>query len=262
MMPPEPEDGMFGAPPGGTRGRPMDPNVMRAFFAVFMLAANLGVKLFFHEQNERERVRQLEKDNLTYQLEYLRYQINPHFFMNTLNNIHALVDIDPERAKVCIVELSKLMRHILYESDKPTIPIAQELDYLDNYLSLMRIRYPEDSRIEFVRPDATGDSEVPPLVFASFVENAFKHGPGSTKGAFVRFSVAEDGGKVIFKCANSRQASQDGASGGIGLQNIRKRLNLLYGDEYTLHIEDSPELYDILLVIPSKRLSNDTGLGS
>ena len=160
-----------------------------------MLAANLGMKFFFHEQNERERMRQLERDNLTYQLEYLRYQINPHFFMNTLNNIHALVDIDPERAKSCIVELSKLMRHILYDSDKPVIPIAQELDYLDNYMSLMRIRYPEDARIEFSRPDATGDSEVPPLVFASFVENAFKHGPGTSKDAFVRFSVREDGGR-------------------------------------------------------------------
>ena len=261
LIPPEPDGRMSGPPPGGTRGRPMSPSAMRAFLGVFLLAANLGIKFLFSEQRERERVQQLEKENLAYQLEYLRYQINPHFFMNTLNNIHALVDIDPEMAKVCIIELSKMMRHILYDSDKPTIPLSDELDFLDNYISLMRIRYPDDASIDYSRPVVAGTAEVPPLVFASFVENAFKHGMGSAE-SFVCLSVAEDNGKVIFKCVNSRKGAAAGGSKGIGLQNIRRRLELLYGSSYTLHIEENPDLYDVLLVIPSKPIPNDTSNSS
>ena len=261
LIPPEPEGRMQGPPPGGMRGRPMDPDTMRAFMGVFLLAANLGIKFLFSEQRERERVQLLEKENLAYQLEYLRYQINPHFFMNTLNNIHALVDIDPEMAKACIIELSKMMRHILYDSDKPTIPLSDELDFLDNYISLMRIRYPDDASIDYSRPVVAGTAEVPPLVFASFVENAFKHGMGNAE-SFVCLSVTEDNGKVIFKCVNSRKGAAAGGGKGIGLQNIRRRLELLYGNSYTLHIEENPDLYDVLLVIPSKPTSDDTSNSS
>ena len=255
LIPPEPVGEHQGPPPGGFRGRPLNPDIMRGLMGVLLVVANTGVKVFFRDDRERERLLELEKENLTYQLENLRYQINPHFFMNTLNNIHALVDIEPEKAKECIVELSKLMRHILYDSDKPTIPLRQELDYLENYVSLMRIRYPDETRIEFTSPAASVDSEVPPLVFSSFVENAFKHGLSLKSDAFVRFSVSEDAGKVIFKCLNSRPATEVRKTEGIGLQNIRRRLELLYGSEYTLHIEESPELYDILLVLPSKPLA-------
>ena len=250
LIPPGPEGRPDGPPPGGMRGRPMHPDFIRGLLGLFLMAANLGTKYLFREQTERERFQQLEKENLAYQLEYLRYQINPHFFMNTLNNIHALVDIDPEMAKACIIEFSKMMRHILYDSDKPTIPLGQELDFLDNYISLMRIRYPDDASIEYSRPDAAGSSEVPPLIFASFVENAFKHGMAGA-GSFVRVSVSEDDGKVIFKCVNSRRGTVAGGNKGIGLNNVRRRLALLYGSGYTLHMEETPETYDVLLVLPS-----------
>ena len=251
LIPPEPQGRMQGPPPGGMRGRPMTPELMRCFFGVFMLVANLGIKYLFNERREAERIQQLPA--LT-QGQNLRYQINPHFFMNTLNNIHALVDIDPEMAKACIIELSKMMRHILYDSDKPTIPLSQELDFLDNYISLMRIRYPDDASIDYSRPVVAGASEVPPLVFASFVENAFKHGMGN-KESFVCLSVNEDDGKVVFKCVNSRKGAAAGGGKGIGLQNIRKRLGLLYGNDYSLQIEEDSDLYDVRLVIPSKPIT-------
>ena len=251
LIPPEPDGRFQGPPPGGTRGRPLNPELMRGLLGVFMLAANIGIKFLFSEQKERERIQQLEKENLAYQLDYLRYQINPHFFMNTLNNIHALVDIDPEKAKVCIIELSKMMRHILYDSDKPTIPLAQELDFLDNYFSLMRIRYPDDARIDYTRPAVTGQSEVPPLVFASFAENAFKHGMGGAD-SFIRLSIGEEDGKVVFKCVNSRKGTASEGDKGIGLQNIRRRLELLYGTGYFLHIEENARTYEVFLALPAK----------
>jgi LytS/YehU family sensor histidine kinase len=101
-----------------------------------MLCTNLGLKYYYLMLDNRQKLFNLEKENLNQQLTYLRYQINPHFFMNTLNNIHALVDIDPEKAKESIVELSKLMRYILYEGSKPTIPLDLETEFLETVYRL------------------------------------------------------------------------------------------------------------------------------
>ena len=171
--------------------------------------------------------------------------------MNTLNNIHALVDIDPEKAKESIEEFSKLMRHVLYEGDKPTIPLPDELDFLRHYIALMRMRYADTVRIDLTLPERADGAEIPPLVLASFVENAFKHGISYEKPSFVRVSVSVEAGKIVFRCVNSRQGAEQVQSHGIGLSNVRGRLNLLYGDRYTLHIDQDGEVYDVLLLLPA-----------
>lgn len=256
MVPPEPSGDwdMDGMPPGDGRwGRPMHPNVLRVLIGILLVGGNLGFKVFFHTEKERQDMVRLEKENLKYQLESLRYQINPHFFMNTLNNIHALVDLDPEKAKESIVELSKLMRHVLYDSDKATIPLSQELGFLENYIALMRIRFPEDVDIVFEHPDGDQGAEVPPLVFSSFVENAFKHGMSYEKKSFVHIRVSLDADKIIFRCLNSRspQRTDAGTDKGVGIANSRQRFDLLYGGNYTLHIDEHPEKYELLLVFPA-----------
>ena len=233
------------------RGRmPMDPNTLKFVLGILLLAANLGMKAFFRGQENEERMKELEKENLRQQLEYLRYQINPHFFMNTLNNIHALVDIDPSQAKSSIVELSKLMRYLLYEGDKPTIPLDKETEFLTHYISLMRLRYADSVRIDMELPGETGGIEVPPLVYASFIENAFKHGISYEEPSFIRISLQEDKGKLIFKCANSRHPARPDDRNGIGQENVRRRLDLLYGSNYTLHYDVQPDVYDALLILP------------
>jgi len=171
--------------------------------------------------------------------------------MNTLNNIHALVDIDPDQAKESIVELSRLMRYILYEGDKPTIPLSKEVEFLEHYVSLMRMRYADTVKITTDMPEETKGTEVPPLIFASFIENAFKHGVSYANDSFIRVSMSIDGDKLIFRCANSRNGTNSDTSGGIGLVNVSKRLDLLYGKDYTLHIDDKDEnVYEVLAVIP------------
>ena len=261
MRPPEPPGGpgMRGVPggpdmmPPGLRGGPMplSPELLKGVLGLMLMAANLGIKYQFQAARNAARVQELERENLQQKLDTLRYQINPHFFMNTLNNIHALVDLDPEKAKESIVELSKMMRHILYDSGSATLPLAQEMDFLQHYLSLMRIRYPEGVDISLQLPEGDGGAQVPPLVFASFVENAFKHGISYETPSFVRISLALDGGKIIFRCANSRQAPAPQKSGsGIGQENVRRRLDLLYGDRYTLHIDQPAGAYELLLVLP------------
>ena len=119
---------------------------------ILMLGANLGIKLYFKQRNDEKTLAELEKQNLEQQLEYLKYQINPHFLMNTLNNIHALVDIDPEKAKTTIVELSKMMRFMLYEGNKQLVPLNREMEFLDTYIELMNLRYTDKVRITVNTP--------------------------------------------------------------------------------------------------------------
>lgn len=245
-----PFDGGRPLPPPD-RGLPMAPELMKFVLGLLVVGVNLGVKFYLKSVRGERKMQELRGENLSRQLEALRYQVNPHFLMNTLNNIHALVDIDPEQAKRSIQELSKLMRYVLYEGDRPTIPLAMELDFLRHYVSLMRIRYADSVRIETDFPDQDGGAGIPPMILASFVENAFKHGISYERPSFVRIAVRLEDGKVSFKCVNSVQPSREQKGSGVGLQNVRNRLDLLYGDRYTLHIDRSAEVFDVLLLLPA-----------
>lgn len=163
-------------PPRHDDGRPVNPSIFKIILAVMMLGVNLGAKYYSSYAQEKRRLEGLERENLQYRLECLRYQINPHFFMNTLNNIHALVDISPEKAKESIVELSRLMRHVLYDSNGATVDLGKEIDFLRHYLYLMRLRYTDSVRIDYSFPDGPVSAQVPPLLMATIAENAFKHG--------------------------------------------------------------------------------------
>ncbi|MBQ7512102.1 MAG: histidine kinase, partial [Prevotella sp.] len=137
-------------------------DIIAVVVLILMFGMNLGVKFYFKTREDQKKLVELEKENLQQQLEYLKYQINPHFFMNTLNNIHALVDIDPEKAKESIVELSKMMRFILYEGDKHGVPLSREFDFIRNYITLMRLRYTDKVKITVDLPDEAPDKTVPP----------------------------------------------------------------------------------------------------
>ena len=241
-----------GPPPPGGRGLPLTPEVMKVIMGLLMMGVNLGVKYYLKSARGERRMQELQAENLSRQLETLRYQINPHFFMNTLNNIHALVDIDPEQAKASIEEFSKLMRHVLYEGDRPTIPLSKETKFLRHYISLMKLRYADTVRVDLSLPEKDEGAEIPPLMLASFVENAFKHGISYEKPSFVRVTVTVEDGKIVFCCANSRQESAQAGQHGVGLPNVRGRLDLLYGDRYTLHIDQSGDVYDVLLQLPAR----------
>lgn len=250
MMPPDhPMDGPEGGHPGG--GRPIKRELMLFIMGFLVILADLGMKFYFQNLRDHRRMEALRAENLSSQLELLRYQINPHFFMNTLNNIHALVDIDPESAKKAIEEFSKLMRIVLYDGNAPTIPLSKELEYLKYYVSLMKLRYPDSVDIVMDAQVSDADAVVPPLVMASFVENAFKHGISYETRSFVRVKLRLEGRQIIFKCENSLHPSQDNSLHGIGLDNVKKRLDLQYGDRYTLNIDESQKAYEVLLVIPA-----------
>ena len=235
---------------------PMGPNhhdIVTFIILVLMLGMNLGVKLYFKQRYDQQQLDKLENQNLQQQLEYLKYQINPHFLMNTLNNIHALVDIDPERAKETIVELSKILRFVLYEGSKPTVPLSREMAFLEDYIRLMRMRYSEDKvKVTYnLQPSVTrSQSEVPPLMFITFVENAFKHGISYRQASFIDIGISTEGGKLVFVCRNSKAPREEDKQGGVGLHNIKQRLQLIYGKNYTLDIDEQSETYNITLILP------------
>ena len=234
----------------GVFSLPMAPMISRFLIAVFILGFNVAIKFVFRTISQEERLKEQEKQKLQSELEYLKYQINPHFFMNTLNNIHALVDLDSEKAKTSILELSKMMRYVLYESSNKTVSLSREIKFLINYIELMRLRYTDKVSIEVSMPGELPDIEVPPLLFISFIENAFKHGVSYQKDSFIHVCMQVEDQQLLFQCSNSNWKKGDGKHCGIGLENIRKRLRLLYGEDYVLSIEEVADCYNVLLIIP------------
>ena len=225
-------------------------DIISIVILIMMLGMNLGIKLYFRHAGDRKKMAELEHQNLEQQLEYLKYQINPHFFMNTLNNIHALVDIDPEKAKHTILELSKMMRFVLYEGNKQGVPLDREIAFLQNYITLMKLRYTDKVRITVTTPECLPHKEVPPLMFITFVENAFKHGVSYRQESFIEIELKTDDTSLAFTCRNSRIPASEDKHGGVGLKNVKKRLDLIYGNDYKLEIIDDPEIYSVSLTIP------------
>lgn len=175
--------------------------------------------------------------------------------MNTLNNIHALVDIDPEKAKTTIVELSKMMRYILYEGNKSLIPLQCEIQFLRNYITLMKLRYTNKVKISLELPEKYVDYEIPPLMLITFVENAFKHGVSYQQESYINIEMHYIGNRLIFCCKNSKskieaEINNMPKQGGVGLTNIKKRLNLIYADNYTLDINNATDCYEVKLDLP------------
>ena len=225
-------------------------DIVAIVILILMCGMNLGVKLYFKSRNDQKKLKQLEQENLQQQLEYLKYQINPHFLMNTLNNIHALVDIDPEKSKQTILELSKMMRFVLYEGNKQVVPLDREIAFLQNYIQLMKLRYTDKVKITVKVPESIPNNEVPPLMFITFVENAFKHGVSYRQDSFIDIEISISDSHLLFCCSNSRIPKEEDKHGGVGLANVKQRLDLIYKDRYKLDINDEPSHYTVKLTIP------------
>ena len=242
-MPPPPP------PPNGHP--PIDKHDLSVFIIVIlMIGANLGVKSYFQSEEEKKHLAKLREQSLKQELDYLRYQINPHVIMNTLNNIPALVDIDPEQAKDSIVDMSRMMRYLLYDSDKQCVSLSNTVIFLRKYLNLMKLRYSDNVTINLDVPnDSNEDIVVAPLVFIPFVENAFKHGVSLDKPSVIDICIKKVGDRLQFGCHNSKSNAKH-EFGGVGLNNVTKRLELIYGNDYSLDIDDSEESYDVRLDLP------------
>ncbi len=239
-------------------------DVITVIILILMLGMNLGVKLYFKQKADQRHLTEMERKNLEQQLEYLKYQLNPHFLMNTLNNIHALVDINPERSKEAIIQLSKILRYVLYETDNKRVPLNKELEFMKNYTDLMRMRY--GGKLQFTDssnlliPSSPEQSQmIPPLLFISFVENAFKHGVSYQQPSFIeitgkRHKDKQDHDRLLWSCRNSKHQKQQQTTvpqqGGVGMANVRQRLDIIFGNNYTLNVNETDDTYEVTLDIP------------
>ena len=222
---------------------------------VFMAGANSMIKLYYRALDTDRRMAVLEKQNIESQMEYLKYQINPHFLMNTLNNIHALIDFDTKMAKCSVMELSHMLRHILYDSSESVTTLDKEITFLESYIKLMRLRYIDEVNITFSHPDVASSARIklPPLLLIVLVENAFKHGISYKNKSFININISTENNELSCVVANSRHNNdkQSTERSGIGLNNITKRMDILFGENYTLTTDNTDnDVYIVELVIP------------
>ncbi len=212
---------------------------LRNFISLaFIVGVAITVRLslqWYHAENARKEAELRRREA---ELTNLRNQINPHFLLNTLNNIYALTAFDTEAAQRAIEELSRLLRHVLYENKAEKVNLKKEAEFLKTYIALMRIRLADNVEVK-VDIDSPNDDNcvVAPLIFISLVENAFKHGVSPTKPSFIHISLSADEKEIRFSCTNSNfpKTANDKSPGGIGLKQVRTRLENTYPDKYRWH---------------------------
>ena len=230
------------------------PLPINLLLGIFMCGLNSGIKMIYKSVRDDQVMGDMRHNMMQAELDYLKYQINPHFFMNTLNNIHALIDIDSEAAKDTVIELSKMMRYVLYDSEQDSISLDKEIQFLQHYIQLMRLRYSDSVEIVVDVPESSHSQvKIPPLIFIVFVENAFKHGISYNSRSYIHISieVSAEGDRVHYSVSNSKNPSKWNTHGGIGLDNVRKRLDLLFPKRYQLEIENTAHHYSVELNIPA-----------
>lgn len=200
-------------------------------------------------ENER---REAEKLRIEAEHKLLKYQLNPHFLMNTLNNIHAQIDLDSEEAQESVRLLSKMMRYMLYETNQDKVSLSKEVEFLSNYFEMMRRRYIDSVSIKFIVPQEVPNINVPPALFINLAENAFKHGVTYNSNSYVNFNLSVDDRTITCRVENSKIKNKADIreSFGFGVDSLRKRLDLLYGKNYTYDIHETDDEYNVLLIIP------------
>ena len=214
---------------------------------LYAIALHLSVDWYFKWKNQQK----LEEENLQIKLSMLKAQINPHFLFNVLNNIHSLAHKDADKTADSIIKLSEIMRYMLYESEQEKVKLDKEIDHIYSYLNLQKLRLIEQESVSFKVKGKTDGISIAPLIFIAFVENAFKHGQKNVKNA-IEISIKVEGNRLFFRCSNlirKLSATEERSEGKIGLKNIKRRLELLYQDNYTLDIKQGNERFEVELEI-------------
>ncbi len=223
-----------------------------SLFGLLVIGLNNAIKIFIQWIKREREYEKMQIENAESKLSILRQQISPHFFMNTLNNIHALIDYDREQAKDSVVKLSKLMRVLLYESKTKHYTLEKEINFLYDYIEIMKIRLHDKVEVNYMYPAMIPSMELSPLLFINFVENAFKYGviPGEASKITIQFSIEKH--FLVFTAENSfDKAIIETMSGTkMGIVNATKRLNLIYRNTYSIEQKTIDDFYTIQIKIP------------
>ncbi len=231
-----------------------------AFSLILTISLSVAIRMSMRWTTAESARKEAERSRIDAELKNLRNQINPHFLLNTLNNIYALIAFDQDKAQEAVHDLSKLLRYILYENQQNYVPLHKEIEFIRNYIELMRIRLATHVTLE-TRFDTGEHSRqfIAPLIFISLIENAFKHGISPVENSFIKIHIREvpQIDQVVCEITNSNfpKTTSDKSGSGIGLEQVQKRLDLLYPGQYLWHktISDDRKVYSSVLAISTQK---------
>ena len=213
-------------------------------------AIAIGIRHFIRNRDIKQQLKDEKAKNTEAELAWLKNQINPHFLFNTLNNISSLTQIDPDAAQDAIAQLSDLLRYAMYETNKKTVPISGEVAFMRNYIALMKLRCNEKTEVKTTF-EVEQDVEIAPLLFISLIENAFKHGVSSSRHSMIDIHLEQQNNSIIFTCDNTNYPKDDAdrSGSGIGLENTRRRLDLMYAGRYTWQKWLENDIYHVYIKV-------------
>lgn len=218
-------------------------DIFTLYTTLLVLGISTSITAIQNWEKKAQLSQQLQQQQVSSELSFLKTQIHPHFFFNTLNNIYALTFIDISTSREALHKLSWMMRYLLYETPQDVTLLSKELRFLKDYIELMRLRLNKHTTVVFEEPELLNDQAITPMLLMPFVENAFKHGVSASQGGEIRIKVLQEGNRLIMDVQNPvflipNEVIDDG---GIGLANTQRRLNLLYQDRHQLSCYLTPE---------------------
>ncbi|MCH7403588.1 sensor histidine kinase [Belliella kenyensis] len=224
---------------------------------VFFMVIGISTSVAAVQKWQADEALRLEqkRQQIDSELNYLKAQINPHFFFNTLNNIYSLTNIDIEKSKSALLKLSRMMRYVLYETEKSNTLLSKEIDFVLDFVELMKIRLSSKVKLNISIPEKYQDSPIAPMLLLPFIENCFKHGISSQHESHIFIGIEITDQTLILTTKNSifntNERTPEGKDSGIGLQNTKRRLDLLYDNKYELKIDSQNQhsTYNVLLKI-------------
>lgn len=222
------------------------------FIAIVGCVAGCAIKLALDWVKNKRRIDLIEKNNTITELSYLKAQLNPHFLFNSINSLYVQMDISIDKAKDTLLKFSDMLRYQLYECNVEKIPIEKEIDYLQNYISLQKLRKEENCQVEFICNENVKLFTIAPLLLIQFVENAFKYvAENNRKYCYIRIELIIEKESFLFKVGNTKNelATKANNNKGIGLTNTRRRLELLYLKKHNLEILSTDNFFEVVLKI-------------
>ncbi len=245
-------------PPGIRKHPPI--GKMRFFGFSGLLLVFLGstsIRFIQKWRDDEKKHSEIEKENMMNELSFLKQQINPHFLFNSLNSIYSLSLSKSSHTTRAILKLSSILRYILYETDKNTVPLQRELEALENYIELQRMRLTNKVKVQYSLSGKPENFKIPPLLLIPFIENAFKYGADNQNESFIKIEIHLINNQLEFNVLNKivkrTDSENDLSEGGIGIKNIKRRLELIYPNDYILKCEDNKGIYSVFLKLKLKK---------
>ena len=225
--------------------------ISAGFFQLVFIFLAIGARSIIRSNDIQFQLQEERRKTAEAELTWLKHQLNPHFLFNTLNNISSLTQIDPDRAQESIGQLSDTLRYALYDTDVDKVPLSGEVAFMDNYIHLMQLRCNEMTDVSTSWQVPSGDVKIAPLLFISPIENAFKHGVNARMKSFVHIGLHPEGKDLVFTCENSlfEKTGEDHIGSGIGVENLKRRLELIYPDAYSYEHDEKDGAYSVRIVL-------------